>query len=201
MVHALNKIYNFGSVEYDLRSRTFIMGILNITPDSFSDGGKYLHSSNAVDCALQMIDEGADFIDVGGESTRPGSESVSVGEELNRVIPVIEQLVNKTTIPISIDTTKSEVAEKALQSGAVIVNDISSFHFDNRMPAVVSKYNASIVLMHTKDKPKLMQHNPEYKDLIPEIKSYLSVAIKISIENSIKQIIIDPGIGFGKKLE
>lgn len=201
MALSSNNIYKFGSVEYNLSSRTFIMGILNVTPDSFSDGGKYLNSSNAVDCALQMIDEGADFIDVGGESTRPGSESVSIDEELNRVIPVIEQLVKKTTIPISIDTTKSAVAERALQSGAVIVNDISSFHFDHRMPAVVSKYNASVVLMHTKDKPKTMQQNPEYKDLIPEIKSYLAVAIKKSIENSIKQIIIDPGIGFGKKLE
>ncbi len=201
MVHALNKIYKFGSVEYDLRSRSFIMGILNVTPDSFSDGGKYLNRSIAVEHALQMIEDGADFIDVGGESTRPGSESVSVEEELNRVIPIIEELVNKTTIPISIDTTKSEVAEKALQCGAVIVNDISSFHFDNRMPSIVSKYNASVILMHTKDKPKTMQQNPEYKDLIPEIKSYLSEAIKISIENGIEQIIIDPGIGFGKKLE
>lgn len=177
------------------------MGILNVTPDSFSDGGKYLNISKAIDHALKMIDEGADFIDVGGESTRPGSESVSVEDEFSRVIPVIEQLSKITNIPISIDTTKSAVAEKALQSGAVIVNDISSFHFDSGMPAVVSKYKASVVLMHTKDKPKLMQQNPEYKDLLAEIKFYLSGAIKISIENGIKQIIVDPGIGFGKKLE
>ncbi len=201
MVHSINKIYKFGSVEYDLSSRTFIMGILNVTPDSFSDGGKYLNISEAIDHASRMIEEGADFIDVGGESTRPGSEPISELEELNRVIPVIEQLRKATHIPISVDTTKSAVAEKALQSGAVIVNDISSFHFDNRMPAVVSKYNASVVLMHTKDKPKLMQQNPEYKNLISEIKSYLSEAINISIQNGIKQIIIDPGIGFGKKLE
>lgn len=201
MAQSLNKIYKFGSVEYDLSNRTFIMGILNVTPDSFSDGGKYLNNSKAIDHALRMIDEGADFIDVGGESTRPGSESVSVEEELNRVIPVIERFSKAPNISISIDTTKSAVAEKALQSGAVIVNDISSFHFDQRMPEVVAKYNASVVLMHTKDKPKTMQQNPEYKDLISEIKSYLSEAIKISIENGIKQIIIDPGIGFGKKLE
>lgn len=201
MVQSLNKIYKFGLIEYDLSSRTFLMGILNVTPDSFSDGGKYSNTSKAVDHALRMIDEGADFIDVGGESTRPGSESVSVEEELDRVIPVIEQLVKKNTIPISIDTTKSAVAEKALQSGAVIVNDISSFHFDHRMPEVVAKFNATVILMHTKNKPKTMQRNPEYNDLIPEIKSYLSAAIKTSIEKGINQIIIDPGIGFGKNLE
>ncbi|MDP2207753.1 MAG: dihydropteroate synthase [Bacteroidota bacterium] len=201
MVHSLNKIYKFGQVEYDLSNRTHIMGILNVTPDSFSDGGKYLNSSKAVDYALKMIDEGADFIDVGGESTRPGSESVSVEDEINRVIPVIEQLSKATNIPISIDTTKSAVAEKALQSGAVIVNDISSYHFDNSMPAVISKYHASVVLMHTKDKPKTMQHNPEYQNLIGEIKNYLAEAIKISTAKDINQIIIDPGIGFGKKIE
>ncbi len=194
-------IYKFRSVEYDFSKRTYIMGILNVTPDSFSDGGRYLNSSKAIDHALKMIDEGADFIDVGGESTRPGSESVSVEDELNRVIPVIEQLSKVTNIPISIDTTKSAVAEKALQSGAVIVNDISSFHFDNRMPEIVSKHEATVVLMHIKDTPKTMQKNPEYKNLIGEIKNYLYNAKKISAENSIKQIIIDPGIGFGKKLE
>jgi dihydropteroate synthase len=201
MASSINKIYKFGSLDYDLSSRTFLMGILNVTPDSFSDGGKYIDSSKAVDYALRMVDEGADFIDVGGESTRPGSGSVSIEEEINRVIPVIEQLSKVTNVPISIDTTKSVVAEKALQSGAVIVNDISSYHFDPRMPEVISKYKASVVLMHTKDKPKTMQQNPEYTDLIPEIKSYLSEAIKISIENGIEQIIVDPGIGFGKKLE
>lgn len=201
MVHSINKIYKFGSLEYDLSIRTNIMGILNVTPNSFFDGGKYSNTSKAVDHALRMIDEGADFIDVGGESTRPGSEPVSVEDEINRVIPVIEQLSKVTNIPISIDTTKSVVAEKALQSGAVIVNDISSYHFDNRMPEVVAKYNASVVLMHTKDKPKTMQQNPEYIDLIGDIKNYLSEAIKISITKSVKQIFIDPGIGFGKNLE
>jgi dihydropteroate synthase len=177
------------------------MGILNVTPDSFSDGGKFIEPSIALERALKMIDEGADFIDVGGESTRPGSDPVSDEEEMRRVIPVIEQLIRATTIPISIDTTKSVVAEKALQAGAVIVNDISSFHFDRRMPEVVSKHNASVILMHTKDKSKTMQQNTDYKNLIGEIKSYLSDAIKISVEKGIKQIIVDPGIGFGKKLE
>lgn len=200
-VQLTNAKYKFGQLEYDLTSRSFIMGILNVTPDSFSDGGKFIEPSIAVERALKMIDEGADFIDVGGESTRPGSESISEVEELQRVIPVVEELIKKTTIPISIDTTKSSVAERAIQCGAVIVNDISSFHFDHRMPEVVSRYNASVILMHTKDKPKTMQQYPEYNDLIPEIKSYLSKAIKTSIENGIKQIIVDPGIGFGKKLE
>jgi dihydropteroate synthase len=200
-VQLTNAKYKFGRLEYDLTSRSFIMGILNVTPDSFSDGGKYIEPSVAVERALKMIDEGADFIDVGGESTRPGSDSVSAEEEMRRVLPVIEQLSKATTIPISIDTTKSVVAEKALQAGVVIVNDISSFHFDRRMPEVVSKYNASVVLMHTKDKTKTMQQNPEYKNLIGEIKSYLSDAIKVCVEKEIKQIIVDPGIGFGKKLE
>jgi dihydropteroate synthase len=201
LVQNKKMIYKFGEVEYDLTGRTFIMGILNVTPDSFSDGGKYFDASAAVNRALRMIDDGADFIDVGGESTRPGSEPVSAREEIRRVIPVIEQLKDLTKIPLSIDTTKSEVAEQALQAGVAIVNDISGFNFDHRMPGVVTNHRASVILMHVKDRPKTMQQNPEYENLIDEVKNYLSSAVKSAVDSGINQIIIDPGIGFGKKLE
>ncbi len=194
-------IYKFGKVEYDLASRTFIMGILNVTPDSFSDGGLYFSTQSAIDRALEIINHGADFIDIGGESTRPGSLPVSAEEEMERVLPVIEELVKNTSVPISIDTTKSEVAEKALQLGAVIVNDISAMNFDSKMVDIVAKYNASVILMHIKGTPKDMQQNPEYKDLIGEIFEYLKRSCEIAKSKNITQIIVDPGIGFGKKLE
>lgn len=194
-------IYKFGSIEYDLSKRTFVMGILNVTPDSFSDGGKYFSTQNAIDRALEMIDQGADFIDVGGESTRPGSVPISAEEELKRVLPVIEGLANKTTIPISIDTTKSKVAEKALQIGAVIVNDISALNFDPQIIDVIAHHQASVVLMHIKGTPKNMQHNPEYNDVMSEILEYLKKSIQIAKTKGVNQIIVDPGIGFGKKLE
>lgn len=194
--------YKFGNTEYDLSSRTFIMGILNITPDSFSDGGKYFDSEIQIqrirEDAIRMQKEGADFIDVGGESTRPGSVKVSVEEEINRVIPVISEIKKHISIPISIDTHKHEVAEEALKAGAVIVNDISGFQFDNKMAEVTKKYNASCILMHIKGTPKDMQNNPVYDNVISEIKDYLSKSIDLAKEAGVKQIIIDPGIGFGK---
>ncbi len=193
-------IFRFGSIKYDLSSRTHIMGILNVTPDSFSNGGKFQNVDQAVSYAMKMVEDGSDFIDVGGESTRPGSDPVPLDEELRRVIPVIERLSKLTNIPISIDTYKSAVAERSLNSGAVIVNDISGLHFDKNMTKVVAQLQASIILMHIKGTPRTMQINPEYENLIDDICSYLADSIQLAKENNIKQIIVDPGIGFGKTL-
>jgi len=194
-------LHTFGPAQYDLSRRTHIMGILNVTPDSFSDGGLYTTIDRAVSHGLKMVEEGADFIDVGGESTRPGADPLSLEEEIQRVIPVIRQLAEKTSAPISIDTYKSSVAERALDAGAVIVNDISGLHFDLRLPDVVARYRASIILMHIKGTPKTMQENPQYENVIEEICSYLDAGIARARSAGIEQIIIDPGIGFGKRLE
>jgi dihydropteroate synthase len=193
--------YKFGEKEYDLASRTHVMGVLNVTPDSFSDGGKYLDLEQAVVQGLKLVEDGADFIDVGGESTRPGSEPVLVEEEIRRVVPVIKALSKKVNIPISIDTYKSDTAEAALQAGAVIVNDISAMTFDAKMASVVVKYRASIVLMHMKGAPKTMQENPTYENVTEEVKQFLSERLSAANEAGIRQLIIDPGIGFGKKFE
>ncbi|MBS1517430.1 MAG: dihydropteroate synthase [Bacteroidetes bacterium] len=190
---------------YDLSARTYVMGIFNITPDSFSDGGIYFSGKpdlkKVMEDALKMEMEGADFIDIGGESTRPGSDKISVDEELERVIPVISALRSKVNIPISIDTYKSEVAEEALKAGACIVNDISGFRFDSKLPEVTAKYKASCILMHIKGTPKNMQTDPVYDDVVKEVFEYLKSSAVIAREAGIKQIIIDPGIGFGKTLE
>jgi dihydropteroate synthase len=181
------------------------MGILNITPDSFSDGGKYfdvkLNTDKILQDALKMEKDGADFIDIGGESTRPGSEKVSKEEELNRVIPVIELIRKNSDIPVSIDTYKSEVAEEALKIGADIVNDISGFRFDNKMPEVTAKYKATCIIMHIKGTPKDMQVNPEYENVVDEVYNYLSESISIANKAGVNQIITDVGIGFGKNLQ
>lgn len=181
------------------------MGILNITPDSFSDGGKYFDSDiqmqKIIADAVRMEREGADFIDVGGESTRPGAQKVSAEQEIQRVIPVIKEIKKHLSIPISIDTYKHEVAEEALKAGAVIVNDISGFQFDDKIAGITKKYNASCILMHIKGTPKEMQNNPVYENVIEEIKEYLSKSISIARQAGIEQIIVDPGIGFGKTFE
>ena len=198
-------IYDFGIKKYDLTSRTFVMGILNITPDSFSDGGKYyngkLNLEKVIKDAQQMERDGADFIDVGGESTRPGSENITIDEELERVVPVIEGLRNKINIPVSIDTYKSKVAEEALKAGACIVNDISGFRFDGMIAEVTAKFNASCVLMHIKGSPRDMQKNPVYENVVDEVYDYLKESISIAKKHGIKQIITDVGIGFGKTVE
>ncbi len=192
--------YKFGSVEYDLTRRTYIMGILNVTPDSFSDGGHFYDPEDAVRHALEMIEDGADFIDIGGESTRPGSDAVSIDEELRRVIPVIERLAKLTSVPISIDTYKSTVAHRALEAGAVIVNDISGLHVDVNMADVIAKHEASVILMHIKGTPKTMQEDPQYNDVVEDICEYLHEGILMAERKGIEQIIVDPGIGFGKTL-
>lgn len=200
-------IFRFGGREYNLLHRTHLMGILNVTPDSFSDGGKFYSVDAAVEHAMRMIADGADIIDVGGESTRPksqaygeGADVVDVEEELRRVIPVIEQIARKTDVPISVDTYKSQVAREALRAGAVIVNDISGFTFDPAMISVIAEARASAVIMHIKGTPKTMQQNPEYLDLIGEINAFLEVAVAKGRAAGIEQIIVDPGIGFGKTL-
>ncbi|MBI4697451.1 MAG: dihydropteroate synthase [Nitrospirae bacterium] len=188
---------------FDLPKRTFVMGILNITPDSFSDGGLFFDKTRALAHALQMQTDGADIIDIGGESTRPGAEKLSAREEIKRVVPVIEELAKKLKIPISIDTYKSEVAEAALSAGASIVNDISGLRFDRRMPKVVADHKVPVVIMHIKGSPQNMQINPVYDALIPEIMDYLREGIDIARDAGIDEdkIIIDPGIGFGKTVE
>ncbi|MCX7877718.1 MAG: dihydropteroate synthase, partial [Ignavibacteria bacterium] len=196
-----NFSYQIGKKIYDLSSRVHVMGILNITPDSFSDGGKYLNPADALKRAKEIEAEGADFIDIGGQSTRPGSDEISVDEELSRVIPVIKKVSEEVKIPISVDTYRSEVADEALRCGALIVNDISGLNFDENMTAVIAKHNSTAIASHIKGKPKNMQDNPHYDDLLPEVVSYFeNVAWKANVAG-IKQLILDPGIGFGKTVE
>ena len=185
------------------KKQSLLMGILNVTPDSFSDGGQYLAKNSAVNHALKMINDGADIIDIGGESTKPFSEPVSLDEELSRVIPVIEALRKETDVCISIDTTKSEVAHQALGMGASIINDVSAMEFDKKMVDIALKYDCPIVLMHMKGVPKNMQENPQYSSLISEIISYLKARVDFAVSKGINRnkIIIDPGIGFGKSVE
>ncbi len=180
--------------------KTVIMGILNVTPDSFFDGGLYLEKNGAVEHAIEMIEQGADIIDIGGESTRPFSDPIPTDEELKRVMPVLENLSRKTQTPISIDTYKSEVARHAIEGGATIVNDISALTFDPAMAPLIAETNVPVILMHMKGTPKNMQSNPIYKDLIKDIKSFFHQKLEIAIKAGIKRdrIIIDPGIGFGK---
>jgi len=197
------RIYIARNYRLTLGSRTLIMGIVNVTPDSFSDGGEALRTGAAVRRALQHQEDGADIIDIGGESTRPGAEPVSRQEELDRVIPVIETLAGQLKIPISIDTCKSEVARRALEAGASIVNDINGGTFDPEMSRVAAEFGSGAALMHIKGEPRNMQQNPTYNDLIGEIKGFLSTAVDRFIAAGVprERILVDPGIGFGKKLE
>ncbi len=177
------------------------MGILNVTPDSFSDGGRFFDQTDAVLHAFQMAKDGADLIDVGGESTRPGAESVAVEEELRRVVPVVNKIRQKSDIPISVDTYKAKVALEALKAGANVVNDISAMTFDPGMGEVICANSASIVLMHIKGTPKDMQANPRYDDVVSEVYGYLADAVDRAKKSGITQIMIDPGIGFGKTVD
>ena len=186
---------------YDLNQRILHMAILNVTPDSFSDGGKYKGRKD-IDNFIQMsIDHKVDIIDIGGESTRPGSKQIDIKEELDRTIPIIEYIKENTNIHISIDTYKSEVAEKALETGAVIVNDISAGTFDEKIFQKTADHNACMVLMHILGKPQTMQNNPVYNDLFNNIKTFLSEQIATAKKAGIDQLVIDPGIGFGKTFQ
>jgi dihydropteroate synthase len=186
-----------------LLKRPLVMGILNVTPDSFSDGGDYFEPKAAVSRARRIMSEGADIIDIGGESSRPGAEEINSEDEIRRVLPVIKAVREMSDLPISIDTTKAEVAEAAIKAGADIINDISALRFDDRMVDAALEYKTPIILMHMLGKPKTMQANPSYEDCIGEIKEFFAERIGFceSKDMSRERIIIDPGIGFGKRLQ
>jgi dihydropteroate synthase len=183
--------------------RTLIMGILNVTPDSFSDGGQFVTLDTALAQAEKMIAEGVDIIDVGGESTRPGGEPVSFQEEIDRVVPVIEALARRTEVPLSVDTTKSEVARAALDAGAAIVNDISALRFDFYVADAVARAGAGLVLMHSRGTPATMHRLPPVADIMHDVTHSLRASIKMAERRGVKResIVIDPGIGFGKSQE
>ena len=196
-------ILSWNGFNLNLASRTHIMGVLNITPDSFSDGGLYLDRENAVRQAHFLIESGADILDIGGESTRPGAAAMLLEEELQRTIPVIQAVAKTANVPVSIDTYKSEVARRALDAGASIVNDISGLRFDPAMSKVVAEYGVPVIVMHIKGTPKDMQEHPVYEALIPEIMDYFRYSIRFGADSGIPEdrIIIDPGIGFGKTID
>ena len=187
----------------ELGRRTRVMGVVNITPDSFFDGGRFFERSKAVECCLQLVESGADIIDLGGESSRPGAEPISVQEELERVLPVLQEVRKQVPVLISVDTCKSEVAREALKEGADIVNDISAFRLDSEMPRVVKEWDAAVVLMHMRGTPQIMQELPSSEDILEEVQTDLQAAVSKASENGIPEesIIIDPGIGFGKTVE
>jgi len=189
--------------DFTLGLRTWIMGVINVTPDSFSDGGHYFAKDDAIKKGLHLVEEGSDIIDIGGESTRPGSGPIPVEEEIRRTIPVITALRERTDVLISIDTTKSEVAKAALEAGADIINDISALRFDSRMAFLAAQEDVPVILMHMKGTPQTMQVNPTYEDVLLEIKAFLKESIDKARASGIKKekIIIDPGIGFGKRLQ
>lgn len=192
----MTKIMRIGKKDFEIGKRTYIMGILNVTPDSFSDGGKYNSVEKAVLHAREMIEQGADIIDIGGESTRPGYTTISDEEEISRVIPVIEAIRKETDIPISVDSYKSKVIEASLKAGADIINDIWGFKKDPNMAKVAAKYNATCLLMHNRD-------NENYNNLMKDVINDLIESINIALEAGVKaeKIIIDPGIGFAKTYE
>ena len=182
--------------------KTRIMGILNVTPDSFSDGGLYRNAPEAIFQAERMVEAGADIIDIGGESSRPGSESVTLQEEMDRVLPVLEKLLT-CDVGISVDTTKPELAHEALKMGVGIINDISGLQYGTLIAEHVAQYNAKLIIMHMKGTPKTMQVAPNSQDIISEITSFFKDQTKVALDKGVKRgnIIVDPGIGFGKRLE
>jgi len=186
-----------------LGERTLVMGILNTTPDSFSDGGAHSDPEMALDRALEMVAQGADMIDIGGESTRPGATSVSATEEIARTIPIIDKVREQSNVPISIDTMKAEVAFQALEAGADIINDVSAFEKDPQMVEVAAATRAGCVLMHMKGSPQTMQTNPSYGNVVDEVRAYLQSRMDFATSHGIERnrMVIDPGIGFGKTLE
>ncbi|MBA4367406.1 MAG: dihydropteroate synthase [Desulfobacterium sp.] len=195
--------FKWGGHSLDMGQTTLIMGIVNITPDSFSDGGRFIDPHTALSHAEKMVEAGADIVDIGGESTRPFSDPVSEEEEIKRVIPVISALAKHVSIPISIDTTKARVARKALDAGASIINDISALRQDPGMAMVVAESKVPVILMHMLGTPKNMQESPTYQNVVGEIRAFLKKAIHSAIDKGIdgSRIIIDPGIGFGKTVD
>lgn len=191
------------SGKIDMERRTALMGVLNVTPDSFSDGGKYLDTDKAVAHGLKLAADGADVIDIGGESSRPGAAPVSAQEEMDRVLPVIRALRRAVSVPISIDTYKAQVARAALDEGADVINDISALRFDPEMFSLVAAEKAPVVLMHMQGRPRTMQARPHYKNVVEEVKTFLLERVRYAVEAGAEpaRILIDPGIGFGKGLE
>jgi dihydropteroate synthase len=183
--------------------RPLVMGILNVTPDSFSDGNRFFTLAGAVERALEMEGEGADIIDIGGESTRPNAPAVSLEEELSRVVPVLEALAGKLKVPVSVDTYKAGVARAALAAGAEIVNDVSGLRFDPAMAQTVARADAGVVIMHTRGTPDRMQSDTQYADLVAEVKQYLLESLALAWDAGIhpSRIALDPGIGFGKSVQ
>jgi dihydropteroate synthase len=192
-------IWRVGPHLLDCGARTLVMGILNVTPDSFSDGGRYFDPESAVGRGVEMVRDGADIIDIGGESTRPGSDPVSVEEERERVVPVIKRLASEVDVPISIDTRKHEVAAAALDAGATIVNDVTAGS-DPEMFGLARDTGAGMVLMHMKGEPKTMQENPHYEDVVREVREYLEARMRVAVEAGLEwdRLCVDPGLGFGK---
>lgn len=186
-----------------LGERTLVVGVLNVTPDSFSDGGENFDTTRAIRRALEMQDEGADIIEIGGESTRPGSERIELEEELRRVLPVLEGVQGKLRVPVSIDTYKSEVARRTIESGATIINDVSALRFDEALADVVAQTETALVLMHMRGEPSTMQKIEPSKDIFADIHNEIGIAIQKAEARGVKrqQLIVDPGIGFGKTLE
>jgi Dihydropteroate synthase (EC 2.5.1.15) len=186
-----------------LGARTWVMGILNVTPDSFFDGGRYFDPGRAVDHGLRLADEGADIIDVGGESSRPGSDPIPAEEEIRRVVPVISSLRAQTRVLLSVDTTKFETARAALEAGADVINDISSFEMDPRLLVLAAETGAGFILMHMQGVPKTMQAAPRYDDVVAEVRDFLAEKIEIAAAYGLNKesLAVDPGIGFGKQLE
>ena len=195
--------WNLGTRILSFGTRPLVMGILNVTPDSFSDGGKHFQRQAAIDAALAMESDGADIIDIGGESTRPFSDPVSAHDERERVLPVIEGLTAKIRIPISIDTSKAAVAKDAVQAGAEIINDVTGLSGDPRMFDVARDSNVGVCVMHMKGTPQTMQNDPRYQNVVEEIADYLVLRRKWCTDNGIDEdrICLDPGIGFGKTHE
>jgi dihydropteroate synthase len=185
------------------RDRVLVMGIVNVTPDSFYDGGRFARQEDAIERGVRMADEGADIVDVGGESTRPGSRAVPAQVEMDRVLPVVEGIRRRSPVCVSIDTTKADVAEEAIRLGAGIVNDVSALRSDGRMATVVARAGAFVVLMHMQGSPETMQRDPTYSDVVEEVRSFLDRRTRFAVEAGIpeERIFVDPGIGFGKTLE
>jgi len=195
--------WHFRDRSVTIGARPLTMGIVNVTPDSFSDGGQFSTTDAALEHGLRLAGEGADILDIGGESSRPGSQRVSLEEELARVIPVVQGLVAKTSVPISVDTIKAEVARRALEAGAAIVNDITAGLADPGMIDVVREFAAGFVLMHMQGTPETMQDNPAYDDVVDEVHDFLQARVQVCRDAGIAadRLAIDPGIGFGKTLE
>jgi len=203
MIRTTQTVLSWSGHELKLGERTQIMGVLNVTPDSFSDGGRFLDHDRAIEHGLNLAREGADIIDVGGESTRPYSRKVTAREEIERVVPVIKALSRELTLPISIDTFKAEVVQKALEAGAAIINDISSLRFDPDMAGVAVAARVPVILMHIQGTPADMQNHPTYQDLMGEIIVFLQEAIERAVKAGIRRemLLVDPGIGFGKTFD